>query len=183
MTDFGEVQTPTPLEGQVVLIVDNFRMGVTQPRDDTIGTSPTVPTIRFSRLQEKLSLVARMPLNWDRNFDITMNLDWALANLQSPGDELNITIDYTVAQNVLAQSGVGVTRASSQTTGAFICVVGKLQPFDTYRMAIVFDRDDTSNPTTPPDVSAIAFEIGLANLDGVDEAHFLGGCILYLRQN
>lgn len=126
---------------------------------------------------------ALMPTNWDHDFDATLNLRWALANSQAAGSDLDITIDYTVPQNVEPQTGIGVTRLSSQVAGKLIVVAGKRQPGDTYTMPIVFNRNDPSNPTTPSDASGFALEIGLANLVGVREAHFLGGCIIYRRQN
>ena len=178
MTAFGAVPSEQPLSDQLIIGINNFRKGVTAPADGTLGTTPTVPTILFAGVLERLAAGALMPFDWDRTVDVDLVLVWALAVAEVNLETLDVVVDYTVPT---LQGGAGPNKASTQVTGQITAVTGRLAIGDTYQMTIPLARADATNPYTAADALGFAFEFGLTNVTGVATAHFLGGCIAYER--
>ena len=138
-----------------------------------------MPTLLFAATNELLTVGALMPFNWDRTVDVQLVLNWALAAVETNGDTLDITADYTVPLLNTATSGVDKT--STQVTGQITAITGRLAIADTYQMTINLARADATNPYTSTDALGFAVEFHMTNTTGVGSAHFLGGCINYER--
>jgi len=66
-----------------VFSILNLRKGATAPVDSTLGTTPTVPTLYFSATNELVSGYITMHEAWDKNYDLELELVWALATAQT----------------------------------------------------------------------------------------------------
>lgn len=177
MTAFGEVASNELLTRQLIFNIDQFRKGVTAPTDVTIGTTPTIPALRFAATNELVSLFVLMPINWDRTVDVQLLLTWSLAAGQINGDVLNITLDY-VAPDELT-TGAGAAKASTQVTGSITVTTGNgLAAGDIYQLIITLPRADATNPYTGTEIG-FGLEFHLTNVTGVASADLLSGCFTF----
>lgn len=176
MAKFGEVDTERVLDRSVVLTIDDFRLGAMGPTNVTVGTTPTVAGLRFDAVGELLSVEVIMPRDWDRTGNAILHLNWALNEVESDGDSLDITVDYIVGRDF--STGSGPTKPSTQLLiSRAVTTAEGLALNDLYSTEAVLDANDANNPFT--DGSIFIFEFHLTNVIGVSEAVFLGGCVHY----
>lgn len=175
MSEFGEVDTRTVLDKQIIIPINNFRRGVTAPSNGVIGVSPTVPVLRFSNTNELASFFMFMPVDWNQS-NIKLVLMFALVNAQINGDTLDMACDYV---GTLANAtGKGVTKLSTTVAGQTICsTIGGLAIGDTYTIEFSQPASDVNNPLV--DAIGVGFEIKMANLLKVSAMDLLSGCVLY----
>lgn len=174
MTRHGDVPSDTLLQRQIILTGDQFRNGVTAPTAETVGTTPTIPVLRFDAIAELVSIFEAMPFNWDKTVDVQLVLIWSLVNAQSNGETLDVTMDYTAPQD--NATGEGIAKTSTQVTGQVtVTTANGLAVGDLYTMTINLDRNDGDNPFSSADFMAMEFH--LTNLTGVAAAHLVSGCI------
>lgn len=174
MTTLGAVASNTSLVRELRIPQTQFRKGATAPTDETVGTTPTVPALRFDAVAELATVVVHMPDDWDGG-GVDMRLLWRLVNAQTNGQTLDVTCDYVAA--TLA-TGAGFGKASSQITGQVTAVTGRLAAGDLYEMILTFAAGDATNPLSKA-VQAIAAEIHLTNVTGVAAAHLMAGKMRY----
>lgn len=177
MTLFGEIPSDKDLERAITLNLVNFRKGATAPADVTIGTSPVVPALRFSAVNQLLSLSQPMPItNWNRGVDIDILLIWSLVNAQVNNDQLSVTMDYNAWQT--QATGQGASKTSTQLTNNLSVITAEgLAIEDLYAQQFTLATGDATNPLTNAD--GVAFEIHLTNLTGVAAADLMCACIHY----
>lgn len=162
-----------------VFDLSNFRKGATAPADSTLGTTPTVPTFYFSATNELISAYITLHEAWDKNFDIELELFWALATAQTNGDNLSVTLDYVVTKHDTTGQGPGKTSTqltlNHQLTTAEGLAVGDLHP-----TIFTLAANDANNGFAPGDTSVgIGFEIHLTNVTEVADIHLLAGHLNY----
>jgi hypothetical protein len=153
---------------------DQFRRGVTAPTDVTIGSTPTIAALQFALVGELASLYHSFPEDLDRNHDITLRLQFSLAAVETNGDTCDFTCDYTAPT---IATGAGIAKASTQVTGQFTAVTGRLAIGDMYTMDITFPFADATNPIAV--ALGIAFEIHLTNTTGVGIIDLVDGDFIY----
>jgi len=153
---------------------DQFRKGATAPTDVTIGTTPTVPALLFDATNELASLYHSLPVDTDLTQDIILRLQFSLAAAETNGDTCDFTCDYVAP--TLATGG-GIAKASTQVTGQFTAVTGRLAAGDIYVMDITFTAGDATNPLAA--AVGLAFEIHLTNTTGVAAIHLIDGDLIY----
>jgi hypothetical protein len=153
---------------------DQFRKGATAPTDVTIGTTPTVPALLFDATNELASLYHSLPADADLTQDVILRLQFSLAQIETNGDTCDFTCDYTA---VTLLTGEGVAKASTQITGQFTAVTGRLAVGDIYEMDITFIAGDATNPLAT--ARGLAFEIHLTNTTGVAAIDLLDGDLIY----
>jgi hypothetical protein len=153
---------------------DQFRRGVTAPTDVTIGSTPTIAALQFALVGELASLYHSFPEDLDRNHDITLRLQFSLAAVETNGDTCDFTCDYTAPT---VATGAGIAKASTQVTGQFTAVTGRLAIGDMYTMDITFPFADATNPIAV--ALGIAFEIHLTNTTGVGLIDLVDGDFIY----
>lgn len=174
MTTFGAVVSNTTLTRTLHLSGDQFRKGSIAPTDVTIGTSPQVPALLFDATNELASLYHSIPVQADLTSDIILRLQFSLSSVQLNGDTCDFTCDYTAT--TLAGGG-GIAKTSTQVTGQFTTVTGRLAIGDLYTMDITFPAADATNPLAS--AVGIAFEIHLTNVTGVADIHLIDGDFIY----
>ena len=174
MSNFGQVASNQALTRQLHLSGQQFRKGATAPTDVSIGTTPTIGALLFDATAELASLYHSIPVDADLTQDITLRLQFSLANVQLNGDTCDFTCDYTAVTTTTAE---GVAKASTQVTGSFTCVTGRLAVGDIYTMDLTFSAGDATNPLAS--AIGIAFEIHLTNVTGVAAIHLLDGDFIY----
>lgn len=173
MALFGNVLTSTDLTRQIVLVIDQFRKGATAPADVTIGTTPTIPALRFSATNELISLYQVMPFNWDQG-DIEVILIWSLVSTEINADAISTTLDY-VAPIVLS-TGNGLGKTSTQLTDNRAVTTGEgLAIGDLYSQIFTLLAADATNPLA--NAQGIGLELHLTNLTGVASVDLVGACI------
>lgn len=174
MTAFGDVLSNTELVRTLHLSGDQFRKGVTAPTDVTIGTTPTVPALRFAATNELASLYHSLPDEADKSVDMILRLQWSLAAVEVNLDTLDMTCDYTAPTTA---GGAGIAKASTQITGQFTAVTGRLAIGDMYSMDLTFTAADATNPLAS--ALGIAFEIHMTNTVGVGSCDLVDGDLIY----
>lgn len=174
MGQFGQVLSNQELDRTLHLSGDQFRKGSIAPTDVTIGTTPTVPALLFDATNELASLYHSIPVDADLTQDIIFRLQFSLANVQLNGDTCDFTCDYTAT--TLAGGG-GIAKTSTQITGQFTAVTGRLAVGDLYTMDMTIAFDDATNPLAS--AIGIAFEIHLTNVTGVAAIHLIDGDFIY----
>ena len=176
MTLAGNVISNTPLTRGIRLSGNQFRRGVTAPSEETVGTTPTVPVLRFAATNELVSLYVALKPNTDLTQPITLRLHWLLNAVETNNDQLDVTCDYT--RTVASSTGNGPGRASTQVTGQVTVTTGAgLAIGDEYLMDIVFAVADATNPLA--NAVGLAIEIHLTNTTGVASADLVGGELVY----
>jgi hypothetical protein len=165
---FGHLERTLHLSG------NQFRKGVTAPTDVTIGTTPTIGALLFDATNELASLYHSLPIDADLTQDIILRLQFSLAAVETNLDTCDFTCDYTVP--TLA-GGAGIAKTSTQVTGQFTAVTGRLAIGDIYTMDITFSAGDATNPLAA--AIGIALEIHLTNTVGVGAIHLLDGDFIY----
>jgi hypothetical protein len=168
MATFGHLERTLHLSG------DQFRKGATAPTDVTIGATPTVTALHFALTTELASLYHSLPDDLDHTQDVILRLQMSLSAVETNLDTCDFTCDYTAPTLVTAE---GVAKASTQVTGQFTAVTGRLAIGDLYEMDITFPAGDATNPLLT--ALGIAFEIHLTNLTGVGEIDILDGDFIY----
>jgi uncharacterized protein involved in outer membrane biogenesis len=153
---------------------DQFRKGATAPTDVTIGTTPTVPALLFDATGELVSLYHSLPQDLDTGHDVILRLQWSLAAVQLNGDTLDVTCDYTAPT---LTGGAGIAKTSTQITGQFTCVTGRLAIGDLYTMDLTVPFGDATNPLAS--AVGVAFEFHLTNTTGVAACHLVDGDFIY----
>lgn len=153
----------------IVLPADAFRRGAIAPTVDTLGSTPTVGTQRFSATNELLSCTLYMPLTWNRRA-IVLSFLWALEDTQIAGDTFDLSLDCSF--NELGP-GLGLLKANQTLTSGFTCSEEQgLAQGDLYLVDFTLNA---LNTTLNPSTLGISFEIHMTNTDEVAEAHFIGG--------
>lgn len=183
MTLFGQVNTSTVLQRSIILTIDDFRKGATAPADATIGTTPTIPALLFNATNELLSAHVVMPINWDKDVDISLDFVWSLSSGQTNNDVLSITVDYvTIRKNT---TGAGIGKTSTQNTPTLaITTENGLAIGDIYTMSTTLSGANGDNGYSGGDNSTgFCFEFHLTNLTGVVDIHFISGCINFTALN
>lgn len=175
MSEFGEVDTRTVLNKQIIIPINNFRRGVTAPSNEAIGVSPTVPVLRFSNINELASFFVFMPVDWNHE-DVKLVLMFALVNAQINGDTLDMACDYVAT--LADATGEGVTKASTTVAGQTICTTGGgLVIGDTYTLEFTLPSSDGNNPLVV--AVGVGFEIRMSNILEVAAMDLLSGCLTY----
>jgi hypothetical protein len=162
------------LERSIHLSGQQFRKGATAPTDVTIGTTPTVGALHFDATNELASLYHSYPNAIDTSQDIILRLQFSLSSIETNGDTCDFTCDYTA---ITLAGGGGIAKTSTQVTGQFTAVTGRLAVGDIYEMDITFPAGDATNPL--PGSDGIAFEIHLTNTTGVGDIDLLDGDFVY----
>lgn len=170
MSRFGEVSNAQVLTRSRNITGDQFRQGATAPTDVTIGTTPTIPALLFDATNELASLYYALPEEADLTVDVIIRLHFSLSSVQLNGDTCDFTCDYTAP--TLA-GGAGIAKASTQITGQFTAVTGRLAVGDMYEMDLTFQAGDATNPLAS--AIALAAEIHLTNVTGVADIHLVDG--------
>ncbi len=174
MSHFGEVLSSDELVRTLHLSGEQFRKGVTAPTDVTIGTTPTVPALRFAATNELVSLYHSLPDEMDRTVDLIIRAQFSLVSVQLNGDTSDWTMDYTAPTEVTAE---GIAKASTQITASFTAVTGRLAIGDMYEMDFTLAAADATNPLGS--AIGVAFEIHLTNTTGVASIDLLDGDFIY----
>ncbi len=175
MALFGDVLSNTELTRQIILTANQFRKGATAPTDVTIGTTPTVPALRFAATNELVSLFEVMPLNWDQG-DVEIILIWSLAAGEIDADQLSVTVDYTAPIDL--STGNGIAKTSTQLTDdLLVSTANGLAAGDIYSQTFTLLAADATNPLA--NAVGFALELHLTNLVGVASADLIGACINY----
>lgn len=175
MSEFGEVDTRTVLDKQIIIPINNFRRGVTAPSNQVIGVSPTVPVLRFSKVEELASFFLFMPVDWNRG-NVKLELIFALVNNQIDGDTLDMACDYVA---VLANAiSAGVTKTSTTVNGQTVCTTGGgLAIGDIYTLQFSQPAADVNNPLL--NAIGVGFEIRMTDVIKVTAMDLLSACVLY----
>jgi len=161
----------------VVLTVDDFRKGATGPTDVEVGTTPTIALLRFDAVNELLSAFVAMPFNWSRLSDVELLLGFGLTQAQTNGDVLSINLDYTALE--MDVPGGGFDRTSTNIVIDTELTTAKgLGTGDVYLIRQLLDKNDPANGFTD-NTYGFGIQFNLANLVGVDNIHFIAGCIDY----
>ncbi|NIO44971.1 MAG: hypothetical protein GTN36_05470 [Candidatus Aenigmarchaeota archaeon] len=161
----------------VVLTLDDFRKGATAPTEVTIGTTPTISAYHFDDVNDLMTVHVVLPNDWNRSYDLTIDLIWSLSVIETDTDTLDLNIDYVIIDK--ESTGKGIGRTSTNLTPSLTVTTAKgLAAGDIYVTSITIDKDDASNPFTSNSIG-IAAEISLANTTGVAEIDFISGCINY----
>lgn len=174
MSQFGEVGSAQVLTRSIVLRGDQFRQGVTAPTDVTIGTTPVIGALLFDAIAELVSLYEAFPDNIDVTADVILRIQFSLSSVQLNLDTCDFTCDYTAPTLTTAE---GVAKASTQVTGQFTAVTGRLAIGDMYEMDITFPFADATNPLAS--AIGVAMEIHLTNVTGVADIHLVGAELVY----
>lgn len=175
MSEFGEIDTRTVLNKQIIIPINNFRRGVTAPSNEVIGVSPAIPVLRFSNTNEIASFFVFMPLDWNQK-DIKLILIFALVNAQINGDTLDMACDYV--GTLTNATGKGVTKTSTALAGQVVCTTGGgLAIGDTYTLEFILPASDVNNPLVV--AVGVGFEIRMANLLEISAMDLLSGCLVY----
>jgi len=174
--DDGSAWVGPNIDRQIILSIEQFRKGATAPSDVTIGTTPTIPALRFAATNELLSLFEVMPLNWDNTQRVEVILIWSLVSTEINGDAISMTMDYTAPQTLT--TGAGIAKTSTQLTDDRAVTTGEgLAIGDLYSQVFTLAAGDATNPLTSADT--IAMEIHLTNLTGIASIDLVGACINY----
>jgi hypothetical protein len=123
---------------------------------------------------ELASLYHSLPTDLDRSQDVILRLQFSLASVETNLDTCDFTCDYTAPTLITAE---GVGKASTQVTGQFTAVTGRLAVGDIYEMDITFPAGDATNPLV--DSLGIAFEIHMTNVTGVASIDLIDGDFIY----
>jgi hypothetical protein len=162
---------------QIVLTIDNFRKGASAPTDVTIGTTPTVPGLRFAATNELLSALIMLPFNVDTTVPIEIIFIWSLVSSETNSDTLDVTMDYNIIK--AASTGDGLAKTSTQLTETTtVTTANGLAAGDIYAMIFSLDPDDADNPIEESS-SGVAVEIHLTNITGVASADLVAACVNY----
>jgi hypothetical protein len=175
MVAFNDVAGDTALRRQIILTANQFRKGVTAPSDVTIGSTPTIPAQQFAATNELVSLFQAMPFNWDKG-DVDLVLIWSLAAVETNGDQLSTTLDYTAP--IALSTGNGLAKTSTQLTNDLtVTTANGLAIGDVYSQTFTLSAADGDNPLA--NAIGIAIEIHLTNTVGVALVDLIGACISY----
>ncbi len=169
----GDVLGNTVLVREQRISGTQFRKGATAPTDETVGTTPTVPVLRFDATAELATAVLEIPDDYDSG-DIEIVLLWRLVNGQANGETLDITCNYVAPTLV---TGAGLEKASTGITGLVTAVTGRLAAGDLYEMTLTFAAADGTNPLAS--AVTLCAEISMTNVTGVAAAHLVGAVIRY----
>jgi len=163
-----------------VFTLQNLRKGATAPVDSTLGTTPTIPTLYFSATNELVSGYITMHEAWDKNYDLELELFWALASAQTNGDALSLTLDYVVTKH--DTTGQGPAKTSTQLTLDHTMTTAEgLAVGDMHPTIFVLPANDANNGFAAGDHSmGVGFEVHLTNVVGVADIHLLGGHLNYI---
>lgn len=179
MSNFGEVKTDQVLTRSVILTIDDFRKGATGPTDDTVGNTPTIPTLQFNATGELCSAHVIMPADWDKSKDCTFDLVFSLRETETNDDVLSLTVDYTAIKK--NTTGAGITKTSTQLTPTVtVTTANGLAVGDVYVITATLSAADGSNGFSAGDATAgFGFEFHLTNTTGVADVDLISGCINY----
>ncbi len=173
---FGDIAGNVELNRQLVLPVENFRVGAIPPDENLRGTTPSVPVLTFDAVAESACTGFVMPIDWD-NGDFEIILEWALVNVQIDSDTLDVTIDY-IAWEDPPNSGNNILKTSTQLTPQItVTTADGLAIGDVYRMGADVLAADADNPLA--NVGGFALEVHLTNITGVIAVDLLSVCISY----
>jgi len=174
MSQFGEVSSNQVLIRSTSRSADDFRRGATAPTDVTLGTTPTIGAALFDATNELASVYIPLPDDTDVTADVILRLEFSLSSVQLNGDTCDFTCDYTAPTLATAE---GVAKASTQVTGQFTAVTGRLAIGDIYEMDITFPFADATNPLA--NALGLAMEIHMTNVTGVADIILFGGELRY----
>ena len=179
MTTFGAVDTEQVLTRSVILTIDDFRKGVTEPTEATIGETPTIAALQHNAIGELTSCHVVMPADWDKTVDVTFDLVFSLRATEDNNDVLSVTVDYTTILKNTTGSGPG--RTSTQLTPTVtVTTANGLAIGDVYTMSATLDKDDASNAYSGvANAIGFCFEFHLTNTTGVEDIDCISGCINY----
>ena len=165
-------------ERAIILTTNDFRKGVSAPIDVTIGTTPTVPALRFTSVLELVTAFAMMPTDWDSG-DVLVVLIMALTTTELTGEDISMKMDYVTV--VPESTGLGPGRASTRVTvDHTVTTATGLATGDVHGVMFPISATDATNPiprgTSP---KGLAMEFSLNNVVGVAAIDLIGACILY----
>ncbi len=180
MAKFGEVTTDTTLTRAVVVQIDNLRLGVTAPSLELRGTTPSVPVLNFSSVNELGSFTLLGPFDGDTTLlSFSLVLEIALSTNQLNGDTLNLDINYIIWEHESGSSTSSLLKTSTLVqVSKTITTAEGLTSGDTYSVSIPFDKDDVNNPILATS-TGVCFEINMTNIAGVSEFDLVGLRLIY----
>lgn len=179
MAAFGEVASNQALDRTLTFFGENFRKGVTAPTDVTIGTTPTIAAIQFAATNELASVFVAWPIDMDRTVDVDLILVCSLAAVETNGDTLDFTMDYTAP--VALATGSGVAKTSTQITAqTTVTTANGLAIGDIYTITFTLAAADATNPLASS--IGVAMEIHLTNTTGVGTIDIVGADLTYRAQ-
>ncbi len=163
------------------ITMEQFRKGATAPTDTTIGTTPTVPGLKFDATNELASLTHIMPLDWDKSQNTSLVLVWSLAANETTADVLDVTLDYTAL--VLGATGQGVAATSSQVLATTVLTTAEgLAIGDIYITIMTMTPGDSNNGYADGDGTiGFAMEFHLTNLTDVADVDLIAGRMAYTK--
>lgn len=179
MATFGAVDTEVALTRSVILTIDDFRKGASNPADEQIGTTPEINSLALTATNDLVDAHVAMPIDWDKSVDCTFDLVFCLRATETDSDVLSITVDYNrIKKNTTAQ---GPDKASTQLTPtATVTTANGLAVNDVYVVSGTLAQADGTNGFAADDNTAgFCFQFHLTNTTGVSSIKFIGGCINY----
>lgn len=179
MSKFGQVLTNESLRRQLIYPVENFRKGVTAPTDQTQGTTPAIPTLRFTAAEEIASIGIVMPADWDETQDVDLIFEGALVVGQTNLDTWDWTVDYIFWENPGNNSSL--LKTSTQVTGQVaVTTANGLAIDDVYRLTNTLSAVDATNPFA--NAKGMGFECHLTNVTGVGSIDIVSFCMAYIAK-
>lgn len=170
MSEFGEVTSNQTLTRSHRVTGNQFRKGVTAPTDATVGTTPETPVLLFDAIAELVTVYFALPEEFDATADVILRVHCALSSVQLNGDVCDWTCDY-IAPTITGADGL--LKTSTQITGSFTTVTGRLAIADMYTFDLTFPFGDATNPLAS--ALGISAELHLTNLVGVADIHVVAG--------
>lgn len=169
---FGRI--PEIIKRQFVIPAQNLTQGVTSPSINQRGPL-AVDVFNLRLVAEELKGDCAIPTQWDHS-DFEIVLDFALSDIQTNGNALDIDFNYQIWQ---AESpGNGQLKTVTNTTGQVIVTTANgLAIGDIYRMRIMLDANDGDNPLANAD--GMSFSLNLSNILEVGEIDLKSVCLAY----
>lgn len=162
----------------ITLTMEDFFLGVNAPVPVTLGTTPTIHALRYSATIEKASTHMFLPWDLDPNNRIGLHMEFALIDVQSPGDSLDVTVDYIIMAPETPGAGPGKANTTLLVSEE-VTVEKGANPLDIYRLTTFIEPDDATNPFWLDRRMNIALELHLTNTTGVARADLISTCLCY----
>ena len=162
----GPITPALPRIRDVSFNVANIGKGATAPTEVTIGTTPTVSALRFDAINETATIAVSLRADMDLTKDFTLRIQFALANAQGNGDQLDVKVDYVVWRTGATGNGPGKT-STRVTQSLQVTTAEGLAVNDVYAINLTIPFDDLDNPLNAEGAAGIACEFSLGNVTGV----------------
>lgn len=149
------------------------------PTATTAGTTPTIGVFQLNATTELLSIFFQLPVDWDKQSNVSFDLVCGLRANETNGDDLDLTYDYvTISKNT---TGAGLAKTSTAvTTSTELTTANGLASGDIYVVSRSLDKNDANNGWGFGDsVTGIGIEFHLTNTTTVADISIIGGQLNY----